>query len=92
MHQRMPGASSPWQNGHVERLIGSTRRECTNHLIVFNEEHLRGILAKFSTYYNEWRPHVSLSKDAPNRRPIERFGDIVAQSILGGLHHRYARI
>ena len=83
---------SPWQNGHVERLIGSIRRECTDHLIVLNEEHLRRILAKFSTYYNGWRPHVSLGKDAPNRRPIERFGDIVAHAILGGLHHRYARI
>jgi hypothetical protein len=83
---------SPWQNGHVERLIGSIRRECTDHLIVLNEEHLRRILAKFSTYYNETRPHVSLGKDAPNRRAIERVGDIVAHSILGGLHHRYARI
>ena len=63
---------SPWQNGHVERLIGSMRRECTDHLIVLNEEHLRQILAKFSTYYNGWRPHVSLGKDAPDRRPIER--------------------
>ncbi|MGA7250929.1 MAG: integrase core domain-containing protein [Pseudolabrys sp.] len=83
---------SPWQNGHIERLIGSIRRECTDHLIVLNEEHLRRILAKFATYYNGWRPHVSLGKDAPNRRPIERFGDIVAHAILGGLHHRYARI
>jgi transposase InsO family protein len=83
---------SPWQNGHVERLIGSIRRECTDDLIVLNEEHLRRILAKFSTYYNGWRPHVSLGKDAPDGRPIERFGDIVAHAILGGLHHRYARI
>src|ERR1039458_9693153 len=65
---------SPWQNGHVERLIGSFRRECTDHLIVLNEEHLRRILAKFATYYNGWRPHVSLGKDAPDRHPIERFG------------------
>jgi len=71
---------SPWQNGHVERLIGSIRRECTDHLIVLNEEHLRRILANFSTYYNESRPHVSLAKDAPNRRPIERFGGIVAHA------------
>src|ERR1039457_2486768 len=53
---------SPWQNGHVERLIGSVRRECTDHLIVLNEEHLRRILAKFSAYYNGWRPHVSLGR------------------------------
>ena len=82
---------SPWQNGHVERLIGSIRRECTDHLIVLNEEHLRRIFAKFSAYYNGWRPHVSLGKDAPDGRPIDRFGDIVAHAILGGLHHRYAR-
>jgi hypothetical protein len=83
---------SPWQNGYVERLIGSIRRECTDHLIVFNAEHLRQILAKYTTYYNEVRTHVSLGKDAPYTRQIERFGDIVAHPILGGLHHRYARI
>jgi hypothetical protein len=83
---------SPWQNGCVERLIGSIRRECTDHVIVFNAEHLRRILAKYAAYYNEVRTHVSLQKDAPCRRPIERFGDIVAYPILGGLHHRYARI
>jgi transposase InsO family protein len=83
---------SPWQNGHVERLIGSIRRECTDHLIVVNEDHLRRILAKFATYYNHMRTHTSLAKDAPYTRPIERFGDVVAHPILGGLHHRYARI
>jgi transposase InsO family protein len=83
---------SPWQNGYVERLIGSVRRECTDHLIAFNAEHLQRILAKYATYYNEVRTHVSLGKDAPCTRPIERFGDIVAYPILGGLHHRYARI
>jgi transposase InsO family protein len=83
---------SPWQNGYVERLIGSIRRECTDHLIVFSEEHLRRILAKYATYYNEVRTHVSLGKDAPCTRAIERFGRIVACPILGGLHHRYARI
>jgi len=83
---------SPWQNGYGERLIGSIRRECTDHLLVFNAEHLRQILAKYASYYNEVRTHVSLGKDAPCRRPIERFGDIVSYPILGGLHHRYARI
>jgi transposase InsO family protein len=83
---------SPWQNGYVERLIGSIRRECTDHLLVFNAEHLRRILAKYATYYNEVRTHVSLGKDAPCRRPVERFGHIVAYPVLGGLHHRYARI
>ncbi len=83
---------SPWQNGYAERLIGSARRECTDHLIVFNAEHLRRILAKYAIYYNEMRTHVSLGKDAPCTRPIERSGDVVAHPILGGLHHRYARI
>src|SRR4249920_3557742 len=69
---------SPWQNGYVERLIGSIRRECTDHLIVFNAEHLRRILAKYATYYNKVRTDVSLGKDVPCTRPIERFGDIVA--------------
>jgi transposase InsO family protein len=76
----------------LPRAIGSIRRECIDHLIVLNEEHLRRILAKFAAYYNEWRPHASLAKDVPNGRPIERFGDIVARAIFGGLHHRYARI
>src|SRR5467141_2718093 len=83
---------SPWQNGYAERLIGSIRRECTDHLIVFNEEHLRRILSKYASYYNEVRTHLWLGKDAPCMRPIDRFGDIIAQPILGGLHHRYARI
>jgi len=73
-------------NGLVERLIGSARHECTDHVIVFNEDHLRRILSKYASYYNEVRTH------APCTRPIERFGDIIAQPILGGLHHRYARI
>ena len=83
---------SPWQNGYLERLIGSIRRECTDHLIVFSEAHLRRILTKYASYYNEVRTHIALRKDAPYTRPIERFGDIVAHPILGGLHHRYARI
>jgi len=77
---------------YVERLIGSIRRECTDHLLVFNAEHLRRILAKYATYCNEVRTHVSLGKDAPCGRPVERFGHIVAYQVLGGLHHRYARI
>jgi transposase InsO family protein len=83
---------SPWQNGYVERLIGSIRHECLDHLMVFNAEHLRRLLATYATYYNEVRTHVSLGKDTPCTRAIERFGDVVAYPILGGLHHRYARI
>jgi hypothetical protein len=75
-----------------EYLAGMRRNLHTDHLIVLNAEHLRRILAKFATYYNEVRTHVSLEKDAPCTRQIEWFGDIVAHPILGGLHHRYARI
>jgi transposase InsO family protein len=83
---------SPWQNGYAERLIGSIRRECTDHLLVFNAEHLRRILAKYAAYYNEVRTHVSLGKDAPLTRSIENYEEIVACPILGGLHHRYGRL
>jgi hypothetical protein len=69
-------------------LIGSARHECTDHVIVFNEDHLRRILSNYASYYDEVRTHLSLGKDTPYTRPIERF----AQPILGGLHHRYARI
>jgi transposase InsO family protein len=68
---------SPRQNGYVERLIGSIRRECADHLLVFNAGHLRRILSKYASYYNGVRTHVSRGKDAPCRRPIERFGDIM---------------
>ncbi len=81
-----------WQNGHVERLIGSIRRECLDHLIVLGEAHLRRILKTYAAYYNEVRTHLSLHKDTPNFRPSEMVGDIVAMPILGGLHHRYIRL
>jgi hypothetical protein len=67
-----------------ERVVAKFRR--ATHLIVFNEEHLRCILSKYASYYNEVRTHLSLAKDAPCTRPIERFGDIIAQPILGGLY------
>ncbi|MGH6933897.1 MAG: integrase core domain-containing protein [Dongiaceae bacterium] len=82
---------SSWQNTHVERLIGSARRECIDHVIVFGETHLRRIMAAYATYYNQARTHLSLDKDAPISRPIERIGRIIAQPMVGGLHHRYAR-
>jgi transposase InsO family protein len=81
---------SPCENGYVERLIGSIRRGCSDHLIVLSERHLWQIPAKYTSYYNEVRTHVSLGKDAPNTRAVEWFGDMVGYPILGGLHHRYA--
>ncbi len=84
--------SSPWQNGFAERLIGSIRRECVDHLIVLGESHLRRILRSYAHYYNEIRTHRSLEKDAPLRRAVQRIGLVKSQPILGGLHHRYVRM
>ena len=83
---------SPWQNGHAERLIGSIRRECLDHIVVFGEAHLRRILAAYADYYNEVRTHLSLSKDSPGHRSVQRYGQVVTQPILGGLHHQYCRM
>ena len=84
--------ASPWQNGYAERLIGSIRRECVDHIIVLGEEHLRRILKNYAAYYNSVRTHRSLHKDAPMYRPVQRSGAISSQDILGGLHHQYVRI
>jgi transposase InsO family protein len=83
---------SPWQNGHVERLIGSIRRDCLDHVIVFGEAHLRRTLAEYATYYNKLRTHRSLAKDTPLHRAVERFDAVTARPILGGLHQQYCRI
>jgi transposase InsO family protein len=84
---------SPWQNCYVERLIGSIRRECLNHVIVINDNHLRRILKSYIRYYHESRTHLSLDKDAPECRPIHSNGSerIVQIPQVGGLHHRYER-
>ena len=84
---------SPWQNAYVERLIGSIRRECLDHVIVFNETGLRRILRSYFEYYERTRTHLSLGKDAPISRPIqpEAMGRIVEILQVGGLHHRYER-
>jgi transposase InsO family protein len=83
---------SPWQNAYVERLIGSIRRECLDHIIVFGEAHLSRILGAYAAYYNGSRTHRSLNKDAPFHRAIQHLGAITPQPVLGGLHHRYCRI
>ncbi|MCP3476720.1 integrase core domain-containing protein [Bradyrhizobium sp. CCGUVB1N3] len=84
--------ASPWQNGFVERLIGSIRRECVDHIIVLGEAHLRRILKSYACYYNTTRTHLALDKDAPVSRPVQRTGVVRSLAILGGLHHRYLRI
>src|SRR4051812_38311467 len=83
---------SPWQNGFAERLIGSIRRECLDHTIIFGEAHLRRVLTSYASYYNEIRTHRALQKDAPVHRLIQRIGMLLSNPILGGLHHEYARI
>jgi transposase InsO family protein len=83
---------SPWQNPYVERLIGTLRRDCLDHALIFGEEHLRRILNLYALYYNETRTHLGLRKDAPLRRAVQRTGLVVATPILSGLHHRYVRI
>jgi transposase InsO family protein len=83
---------SPWQNGYAERLIGTLRRECLDQMLIFGEAHLRHILTLYASYYNESRTHLSLRKDAPLGRTVQRYGTIAAKPILSGLHHSYARI
>ena len=85
---------SPWQNAYVERLIGSIRRECLDHVIVLNETGLRRVLKSYLDYYERSRTHLSLGKDAPLERDIQPqwTGPIVAIPQVGGLHHRYERI
>jgi transposase InsO family protein len=92
IRDRPISARSPWQNGHAERLIGSIRRECLDHVIVFGERHLRYLLNSYQQYYNEVRTHLSLQKDAPLSREVRRFGRVLSVPLLGGLHHQYVRV
>jgi transposase InsO family protein len=85
-------AGSPWQNCFAERLIGTIRRECVDHVVALGEQHLRRVLKSFADYYNSTRTHRSLNKDAPLSRPVQPIGEIVSHALVGGLHHRYARI
>jgi len=84
--------ASPWQNGFAERLIGSIRRECLDHLIVLGEPYLRRNLQAYARYYNDIRTHRSLDKDAPVSRAVQRIGAIKSLALLGGLHHHYVRV
>jgi transposase InsO family protein len=89
IRDRLIAPRSPWQNAYCERAIGSIRRDCLDHVIVFGERHLRHLLQCYATYYNQSRTHLSLNKDAPARRPVQDVGCIDARPTLGGLHHRY---
>ena len=92
IRDRPTSPRSPWQNGYAERLIGSIRRECVDHLVVVGERHLRHALLSYMKYYNETRTHLSLRKDAPVPRAVQAVGRILCLPILGGLHHQYVRI
>lgn len=84
---------SPWQNPYVERLIGSIRRECLDHVIVLHERHLRRLLIEYFHYYHHWRTHRALDMDCPVPRPVQRpeVGSISEVPEVGGLHHHYER-
>jgi len=84
---------SPWQNAYAERVIGSIRRECLDHVVVIGERHLREILLKYVEYYNRTRTHLSLTKDTPDHRTAQRpsEGRVVGGPRVGGLHHEYLR-
>jgi putative transposase len=93
IHEVLSTPRSPWQRAYVERLIGSVRRECLDHVIVFHETSLRRILGSYVDYYHRSRTHLSLSKDSPEPRSIQppEMGAVVAVAQVGGLHHRYER-
>jgi len=84
--------SSPWQDGYVERLIDSSRREVLDHLIVFDEAQLCRVLKNYASYYNQVRTHLSLDKNAADFRRPQKLGPIACISVLGGLHHQYVRV
>ena len=92
IRDRPTAPRSPWENGHAERLIGSIRRECLDHVIVFGERHLRHVLRSYARYYNGVRTHLSRGKDSPLPRDVQAVGSILPLPILGGLHHHYVRI
>ena len=88
MDEVLTAPHCPWQNPFAERLIGSIRRECLNHVLVLSERHLRTILTGYFAYYHRTRPHLSLTKDAPDGRPVEppELGKVIALREVGGLH------
>jgi len=93
IEQIVTAPRSPWQNGYCERVIGTIRRECLDHVIVMGEKHLRRVLKEYLAYYHESRTHLGLDKDAPEPRPVQppHEGPFISEPVLGGLHHRYYR-
>ncbi len=93
IEQVLTAPRSPWQNPYCERVIGTLRRECLDHVIVLGEQHLRRILRRYLEYYHSSRAHLALDKDAPESRERESIdgGNVIAIPMVGGLHHRYGR-
>lgn len=91
--QVLTAPRGPWQNPYAERVIGSMRRECLDHVVIFSEDHLRRVLARYVAYYHRRRTHLSLAMDAPDRRPgqFPDQGAVVAVPEVGGLHYHYER-
>jgi putative transposase len=84
---------SPWQNPFVERFGGSIQRDCLDHVIIFNEGHLRRVVIAYLSYYHNYRTHLGLDGDCPDHRPVEppEMGRVIELPMVGGLHHRYIR-
>ena len=93
MEEVLSAPRSPWQRAYVERLIGSIRRECLDHVIVFHQAGLRRTLAAYFSYYHQTRPHLSLQKDSPEPRKVHppELGRVISIPQVEGLHHRYER-
>jgi putative transposase len=93
IEQIITAPRSPWQNGYCERVIGTIRRECLDHVIVLSEQHLQRVLKEYLAYYHESRTHLGLEKGTPVSRPVQTrdAGPIVGDPVLGGLHHTYFR-
>jgi transposase InsO family protein len=93
MEDKVIAPRSPWQNPYVERLIGSLRRECLDHVIILNERHLNRVLREYVDYYHRHRTHRALDRDCPVPRPVEEAeqGKVIELPLVGGLHHRYTR-
>jgi len=91
--EKVTSARSPWQNGYCERVVGSLKRECLNHVIVFGRRHAKKVLKEYLGYYHGSRTHLGLEKDAPDGRPVELpdLGPVKRRPMVGGLHSRYYR-
>ncbi len=93
MKERPIAPRSPWQNPYAERVIGSIRRECSDHVVVLDERHLKPLLRSYFAYYHQWRPHRSLEMDSPDGRPVHspELGGIIEFPAVHGLHHHCLR-